>query len=109
MKQIEIEKMGSAVSRLALPRQINIVDRCAMPQIGDVVAVRALSESATYGTLELPTGRLAKINSGDILLGALGKRRALKGFVGAIAARVNSGDRPHWPNLGGVTARRKGP
>jgi len=108
MKQIEIEKMGSAVSRLALPRQINIVDKCAMPQIGDVVAVRALSESATYGNLELPTGRLAKINSGDILLGVLGKRRALKGFVGDIPERVNSGDRLHLLNMGGVIGLCKG-
>ncbi len=47
---------------------------------GDVVVVRALTDSATYNMLELPTGRLAKINPGDVLLGVLGRRRALKGL-----------------------------
>ena len=40
----------------------------------DVVVVRALTDSATYNMLELPTGRLAKINPGDLLLGMLGRR-----------------------------------
>ena len=59
---------------------------------GDAVVVRALTDSATYNMLELPTGRLAKINPGDLLIGVLGRRRALKGFVGDVPATLASGD-----------------
>ena len=54
--------------------------------------VRALTDSATYNMLELRTGRLAKINPGDVLIGVLGRRRALKGFVGDVPETVNAGD-----------------
>ena len=62
----------------------------------------ALTDSATYNQLELPTGRLAKINPGDILVGVLGRRRALKGFVGDVPESVTAGMNLHVLNLGGV-------
>ncbi len=52
--------------------------------------------------LELPTGRLAKINPGDVVIGVLGRRRALKGFVGDVPETVRAGDQLHLLNLGGV-------
>ncbi|MBK7393371.1 MAG: hypothetical protein IPI64_08735 [Chloracidobacterium sp.] len=106
--EIEIEKMGSVVSRLSLGRLVSVITEELAPAVGDVVAVRALSESVTYGDLELPSGRLAKINTGDILLGALGKRRALKGFVGEVPDTVKNGDRLHLLNMGGVIGVCKG-
>ena len=102
MKEVEIEKMGSSVSRLQLDRHVSVIEGCPTPKAGDVVAVRALSESVTYGNLELPTGRLAKINRGDLILGVLGKRRALKGFVGDVPDSVAAGDKLHLLNMGGV-------
>ncbi|MEY2396481.1 MAG: hypothetical protein QOF94_2826, partial [Acidobacteriaceae bacterium] len=44
----------------------------------------------------------AKINPGDVLIGVLGRRRALKGFVGDVPSTVNSGDELHLLNMGGV-------
>jgi hypothetical protein len=70
--------------------------------VGDVVVVRALTDSATYNQLELPTGRLAKINPGDVFVGVLGRRRALKGFVGDVPPTIGAGDRLHLLNMGGV-------
>ena len=108
MKTVEIEKMGSVVSRLAFNRVVEVTTDEITPRLGDVIAVRALSESVTYGNLELPSGRLAKINTGDVLLGALGKRRALKGFVGEVPESVKAGDRIHLLNMGGVIGVCKG-
>ncbi|MCU1265287.1 MAG: hypothetical protein JWM21_1605 [Acidobacteria bacterium] len=99
---IEADKIGSATSPLNLSRTVAITDDCAAPRAGDVVAVRALTDSATYNMLELPTGRLAKINPGDLLLGVLGRRRALKGFVGDVPESVRRGDQLHLLNMGGV-------
>ncbi|MGD9563930.1 MAG: hypothetical protein AB7F88_17910 [Pyrinomonadaceae bacterium] len=102
MKQVEIDKIGSATTPLGLGRNVYVVDTNTFPVAGDVIVVRALSESVTYGNLELPTGRLAKINRNDVLLGVLGKRRALKGFVGDVPDSVKTGDRLHLLNMGGV-------
>jgi len=99
---IEADKIGSVTSPLQLGRTVAVVASSAAPRAGDVVVVRALTDSATYNMLELPTGRLAKINPGDVLIGVLGRRRALKGFVGEVPATVNSGDQLHLLNMGGV-------
>ncbi|MEP6635930.1 MAG: hypothetical protein ABJB97_04330 [Acidobacteriota bacterium] len=102
VKIVDADKIGSATSPLGLGRTVAVTDTVATPRAGDVVAVRALTDSATYNMLELPTGRLAKINPGDILLGVLGRRRALKGFVGDVPETVNAGDHLHLLNMGGV-------
>lgn len=108
MKIVEVEKLSSSVSRMGFGRSIMVATNSMKPNVGDVVAVRALSESVTYGDLELPSGRLAKIVTGDVLLGVLGKRRALKGFVGEVPATIEAGDRLHLLNMGGVIGVCKG-
>src|SRR5215831_1394119 len=100
--QIEVDKIGSATSPLNLPRTISVVSSGGAARAGDVVVVRVLTDNATYNMLELPTGRLAKVNPGDILAGVLGRRRALKGFVGDVPERVKAGDHLHLLSLGGV-------
>ena len=102
MKILEADKIGSATSPLKLTKTVSVIDENDQPRAGDVVVVKALSESVTYGNLELPNGRLAKINRGDVLVGVLGKRRALKGFVGDVPESVKAGDRLHLLNMGGV-------
>jgi hypothetical protein len=99
---VNADKIGSATSPLDLNRTISVVSTANTPRAGDVVVVRALTDSATYNMLELPTGRLAKINPGDVLIGVLGRRRALKGFVGDVPATIDAGDHLHLLNMGGV-------
>src|SRR3989442_13899991 len=99
---IEVDKIGSATSPLGLKKAVAFIPSCISPHAGDTVAVRALTDSATYNMLELPTGRLAKINPGDLLIVVLGRRRALKGFVGDVPATVNACDELHLLNMGGV-------
>lgn len=102
MRTIEVDKIGSSTNPAALGHKVPTVDLIDDPRAGDVIVVRALSESVTYGNLELPSGRLAKINRGDILMGVLGRRRALKGFVGDVPNSLKSGDRLNLLNMGGV-------
>lgn len=99
---IDVDKIGSATSPLGLPKTVAVISSSGTPRAGDVVVVRALTDSATYNMLELPTGRQAKINPGDLLIGVLGSRRALKGFVGDVPASVKAGDELHLLNMGGV-------
>lgn len=102
MQVLDADKIGSATSPLELTKTVAVINENNQPKAGDVVVVKALSESVTYGNLELPNGRLAKINRGDVLLGVLGKRRALKGFVGDVPESIKAGDRLHLLNMGGV-------
>src|SRR3989442_8467421 len=102
MNQIEVDKIVSATSPLNLSRTISVVGSNGTPRAGDVVVVRVLTDNATYNMLELPTGRLAKVNPGDVVAGGLGRRRALKGFVGDVPETVTAGDELHLLNLGGV-------
>lgn len=99
---VEADKVGSATSPLGLQRTLAVLGERREGRAGCVVVVRALTDSATYNMLELPTGRLAKINPGDVLVGVLGRRRALKGFVGDIPESVAAGDELHLLNMGGV-------
>lgn len=108
MKILEADKIGSATSPLKLTKKVSVIDENDAPKAGDVVVVKALSESVTYGNLELPNGRLAKINRNDVLIGVLGKRRALKGFVGDVPETVKAGDKLHLLNMGGVIGICKG-
>jgi len=108
VSQIEIDKIGSATSPLNLSRTVSIVPSNGAARAGDVVVVRVLTDNATYNMLELPTGRLAKVNPGDVLVGVLGRRRALKGFVGDVPETVKAGDELHLLNLGGVIGRCSG-
>jgi len=96
---VEADKIGSATSPLQLGRTISIAKTERPARAGDVVVVRVLTDNATYNMLELPTGRLAKVNPGDIVVGVLGRRRALKGFVGDVPEKVKAGDELHLLNL----------
>jgi len=108
MQVMEADKIGSATSPLKLTKTVSVISENNQPKVGDVVVIRALGESVTYGNLELPSGRLARINAGDVLLGVLGKRRALKGFVGDVPETIKTGDRLHLLNMGGVIGICKG-
>jgi hypothetical protein len=99
---VDADKVGSATSPLGLHKTVGMVPFTGTPRAGDVIVVRAVTDSATYNMIELPTGRLAKINPGDVLIGVLGRRRALKGFVGDVPATVHAGDELHLLNMGGV-------
>jgi hypothetical protein len=101
---VRVDKIASATVNLGLSHELDVTTNCEA-RAGNVVVVRALTDNATYNTLELGTGRMAKINPGDIIAGVLGYRRALKGFVGDVPKSIAAGDRLHLLNLGGLVGR----
>ncbi|MHC5212497.1 MAG: hypothetical protein ACYTG2_17430 [Planctomycetota bacterium] len=99
--KIKPHKLGSVVTRLDLPPEVEI-SRLVDARSGQVLVVRALEEKRVYDVIELTTGRMAHVGKGDILVGALGRRDALRGFVGRVPEAVRAGDTLHLLNLGGV-------
>lgn len=100
--RLRADKIASSTKRLGLQAEVEVFQGPWLPKIGDVVAIRTLTDSATYNHLELVGGRVARINVGDVILGVLGRRQALKGFVGELPGLLRSGDRLHLLNQGGV-------
>ena len=58
-----------------------------------VLVVEILNNKSTYNTLELTSGRMAKVARGDVVVGALGHRKALFGYSGHIPDALQAGRR----------------
>lgn len=99
--KVHLDKIASVTIRAGLPHDVEISDRVE-PREGNVLVVKALQEKTVYNTIELVTGRMARIGRDDVIAGALGRRKALRGFVGEIPETLKVGDRIHVLNLGGV-------
>ena len=69
---------------------------------GYCLAVRALADKEVYNKVEGADGVFRTIREGDVLLGALGERQALKGYSGRIPRQVAPGDTLHVLNMGGI-------
>jgi len=74
-------------------------------QAGTVVAVEVLDTKSTYNQLEDGQGALRTLRAGDRVVGALGRRDALRGYAGDVPPQVRVGDTLHLLNLGGVIGR----
>ncbi len=99
--KIRPHKIGSVVNRLQLGPEVEI-SRMVEARSGQVLVVKALEEKRVYDVMELTSGRMAHVGKGDVIVGALGRRDALRGFVGRVPAAVRAGDTLHLLNLGGV-------
>ena len=102
--KVRVHKIASVVHRLGLPQQVPI-SRLVDARVGQALVVRALGEKSVYDQLELENGRMAHIGKGDVLVGALGRRDALRGFVGRVPDSLKAGDTLHVLNMGGVLGR----
>jgi hypothetical protein len=86
---------------LGLKHDLRISDEIPAEE-GVVLVVEILTNKSTYNTLELTSGRMAKVVKGDIVVGALGPRRALFGYSGHVPKSVKAGDIIQMLNIGGV-------
>ena len=99
--KIRPNKIASVVTRLGLGPEVEYT-RAIECRDGQVLVVRALEEKRVYDQVELTTGRMAHVGKDDVLVGALGRRDALRGFVGRVPTSLKAGDVIHLLNLGGV-------
>lgn len=102
--KLKVNKIASVTKNIPLDEFVEI-SKEVTPEPGAVIAVVALEEKAVYDQLELTCGRMCKIIKGDIIIGALGSRMALEGFVGRIPKKIERGDVLHILNLGGVIGK----
>lgn len=101
MKTVVLDKVSSVTRSCQLKREVRLTPEIPCEE-GVVVAVRVLTDKSTYNQLELPSGRMAQVKRGDIVVGALGHRNALFGYAGHLPTSLAPGDRIHLLNMGGV-------
>ncbi len=101
MKTVVLDKVSSVTRSCQLKREVRLTPDIPCEE-GVVVAVRVLHDKSTYNQLELPSGRMAQVKRGDIIVGALGHRSALFGYAGHLPTSLAPGDHIHLLNMGGV-------
>ena len=69
---------------------------------GDVVLVRVKTVNQEYSLLETRDGEEVPLHEGDLVLGALGTRKALQGFSGGPPSEMEPGMELYLLNRGGA-------
>ena len=101
MRSVIVDKLASVTQACGLSHEVRVSADIPAEE-GVVIVVEVLNNKSTYNTLELVSGRMAKVGKGDIVAGALGHRQALFGYSGHVPAQVQVGDVIQMLNIGGV-------
>jgi hypothetical protein len=101
MRTVVVDKVASVTQACGLSHEVRISPDIPSEE-GVVVVVEILNNKSTYNTLELTSGRMAKVGKGDIVVGALGHRKALFGYSGHVPEALQAGDVIQMLNIGGV-------
>jgi hypothetical protein len=101
MRTVMVDKIASVTQACGLSHEIRIAADIPCEE-GVVLVVEILNSKSSYNTLELTSGRMAKVSRGDIVVGALGHRKALFGYSGHIPESLQPGDVIQMLNIGGV-------
>ena len=83
MKTVIVDKIASVTLACALGPELRLSNDIPAEE-GVVIVGEVLNNKSSYNTLELSSGRMAKVVKGDIVVGALGPRRALFGYSGHV-------------------------
>jgi hypothetical protein len=102
MKSVVVDKIASITQALNLGHELRVATDNIPCEEGVVLVVEILNNKSTYNTLELTSGRMAKVAKGDVIVGALGHRQALFGYSGHLPTSVKEGDIIQVLNIGGV-------
>ena len=101
MKSVIVDKIASVAQHSDLGRELRLSADIPCDE-GVLVAVRVLNNKTRYNQLELTSGRMATVNQGDVIVGALGHRKALRGYSGHLPSELHPGDSVQLLNIGGV-------
>jgi len=101
MKSVVVDKLASVAQHNELASKLRLSADIPCEE-GVLIAVRVLNNKSRYNQLELTSGRMATVTMGDIVVGALGHRNALRGYSGHLPAELHKGDRVQILNIGGV-------
>lgn len=101
MRSVFVDKVASVAQHSNLSHELRVSADIPCEE-GVLIAVRVLNNKTRYNQLELTSGRMATVNQGDIVVGALGHRKALLGYSGHLPEALEVGSMIQILNMGGV-------
>ncbi len=101
MRTVFVDKVASVAQHRKLGQELRVSDDIPCEE-GVLIAARVLNNKNRYNQLELTSGRMATVNQGDIVVGALGHRKALLGYSGHLPESLEVGSTIQILNIGGV-------
>ena len=101
MKSVVVDKIASVAQHSELGHELRLSADIPCEE-GVLIAVRVRNNKTRYNQLELTSGRMATVNQGDVVVGALGHRKALRGYSGRLPTSLEPGDMIQLLNIGGV-------
>ncbi len=101
MRSVFVDKVASVAQHSDLSHELRLSADIPCEE-GVLIAVRILNNKTRYNVLELTSGRMATINQGDVIVGALGHRKALLGYSGHLPEELSVGSTVQVLNIGGV-------
>jgi len=102
--KVRVDRVGSSTAHVRLSRELLLGPEIVARE-GYLLAVRIGNDKAVYNQVEDPSGRFVRLRAGDVLVGALGRRRALRGYAGEVPTEIAPGDTINVLNMGGVLGR----
>jgi hypothetical protein len=100
-RSIIVDKIASVTQACALTHELRISGEIPCEE-GIVLAVEILTSKSQYNSVELTSGRMASVSRGNVVVGALGHRKALFGYSGHLPSQLAPGDVIQMLNIGGV-------
>jgi hypothetical protein len=101
MRNVFVDKVASVAQHSNLGHELRLSAEIPCEE-GVLIAIRVLNNKTRYNQLELTSGRMATVNQGDIVVGALGHRKALLGYSGHLPEELEVGATIQILNIGGV-------
>jgi len=101
VQSVVVDKIASVALAADLTHEIRISADIPCEE-GVLIAVEVQNSKSRYNSLELTSGRMAQVKRGDVLVAALGHRKALFGYSGHLPDKLVPGDIVQLLNLGGV-------
>lgn len=101
MRSVFVDKVASVAQHADIGHELRLADDIPCEE-GVLLAVRVLNNKSRYNQLELTSGRMATVKQGDVIVGALGHRKALRGYSGHLPESLNVGDTVQILNIGGA-------
>ena len=101
MRTVFVDKVSSVAQHSDIGNEVRLADEIPCEE-GVLIAARVMNNKSRYNQLELNSGRMATVKQGDVIVGALGHRKALRGYSGHLPTSLKPGDVVQILNIGGA-------
>ena len=102
---VEYDYRASSLKKVDLDENVELSQSGHKPQSGDVVAVKVTDVNHSYRDLDLEGGTLVELEEGDVVLGVLGNRSGVKGYIGEVPEVLDEDDSLDFLGSGGIFGR----